>query len=100
MKTSMRPPTLFAGLALTVALLLCAGTAAAAGKRVGVPKFDGPQEALVRKRVMQVLKSEGYELVKSRELEAAAQSTGQSLDSNDAFRAVAKELALSAFVTG
>jgi len=33
--------------------------AQAAGKRVGVPKFNGAQEALVRKKVMAVLKAHG-----------------------------------------
>jgi hypothetical protein len=86
-------------LGLLAALLLTLGlasTAAAAAKRVGVPKFDGPQEALTRKKVMQILKSQGYELVKSREIEAS----GISLDSNDGYKALAKELALSAIVTG
>jgi hypothetical protein len=83
--------------ALTLALALALpGAAAAAAKRVGVPKFEGPQEALVRKKVMQILKSQGYDLVKSREIEAS----GVSLDSNDGYKALAKELALSAIVTG
>jgi hypothetical protein len=85
---------------LGFALVAGAGTAAAEKKRVGVPKFDGAQEAIVRKKVMQVLKGEGYELVKSREIDAAASSAGASLDSNDGFKAIAKELSLSAFVTG
>jgi hypothetical protein len=91
----MKRITFAAGLALALALAWT-GTALAAKPRVGVPKFEGPQEALVRKRVMQVLKSQGYDLVKSREIEG----TGISLDSNDGFRALAKELALSAIVTG
>jgi hypothetical protein len=76
------------------------GSASAESKRVGVPKFDGPQEAVVRKAVMQVLKRDGYEVVGSREIDAAARSAGGSLDSNEGFRAVAKELSLSSFVTG
>ncbi len=40
--------------------------AVAAGKRAGVPKFEGAQEAVVRKQVMAVLKAHGFELVKSR----------------------------------
>jgi hypothetical protein len=85
--------------ALLVSLAL-PGAAEAAGKRVGVPKFDGAQEALVRKQVMQVLKAHGYELVKSREVEAAVSSTGALLESDDGFQKVAKELALMAIVTG
>jgi uncharacterized membrane protein len=84
-----------AGLVLGVA-----GSAAAESKRVGVPKFDGPQEAVIRKAVMQVLGREGYDVVSSREVDAAARSAGVSLDSNDGYKAVARELSLSSFVTG
>ncbi|HEY2730711.1 MAG TPA: hypothetical protein VGK52_12290 [Polyangia bacterium] len=76
------------------------GSAAAEKKRVGVPKFDGPQEAVIRKAVMHALKGGGYEVVGSREIDAAAKSAGAELDANDGFKAVAKELAISAFVTG
>jgi hypothetical protein len=91
---------IFIGIAAALGAASWPGSAAAERKRVGVPKFDGAQEAIVRKRAMQALKSEGYELVKSREIEAAVQSTGVSLDSNDGYKAIAKELALSAIVTG
>ncbi|HEV3031926.1 MAG TPA: hypothetical protein VG319_09805 [Polyangia bacterium] len=67
---------------------------------MGVPKFDGPQEAVIRKAVMHALKGGGYEVVGSREIDAAAKSAGAELDANDGFKAVAKELAISAFVTG
>jgi hypothetical protein len=80
--------------------LLAAGSAAAEKKRVGVPRFDGPQEAVVRKAVMQVLKGEGYDVVGSREIDAAARGAGAQLDSNDGFKTVAKELSISSFVTG
>ena len=76
------------------------GTASAEKKRVGVPKFDGPQEGVVRKAVMQVLRGDGYEVVGAHELEGTAKTAGVELDSNDGFKAVAKELAISAFVTG
>jgi len=72
----------------------------AGGKRAGVPKFDGAQEIVVRKRVMQVLKAHGYELAKSREMEIAVANSGALLDSDDGFARVAKELALSLIVTG
>jgi hypothetical protein len=85
---------------LAVVVCLWAGAAAAAGKRVGVPAFDGAQEALVRKKVMAVLQAHGFELAKSRQISAALQSTGARLDSNDGFQALAKELALNAIVTG
>ena len=52
--------------AVTVCLLaflaLPALAHAAGAKRVGVPKFDGAQEGLIRKQVMQVIKAHGYEL--------------------------------------
>jgi hypothetical protein len=81
-------------------MVLAAGSAAAEKKRVGVPRFDGPQEAVVRKAVMQVLKGQGYDIVGSRELDAAAKGAGTQLDSNDGFKQVAKELSIAAFVAG
>jgi hypothetical protein len=80
--------------------IVAPAAAVAAAKRVGVPKFDGAQEALVRKQVMQVLKAHGYEVAKSREMEAAVSNTGALLESDDGFQKVAKELALMAIVTG
>ncbi|HET6282642.1 MAG TPA: hypothetical protein VFH73_16880 [Polyangia bacterium] len=74
--------------------------ASAQKKRIGVAKFNGQQEAVVRNRVMQALRFHGFDLVKSREIENAAKSLGISLDSNDSFKALAKELALSAILTG
>ncbi|HVT09362.1 MAG TPA: hypothetical protein VHO67_18005 [Polyangia bacterium] len=90
------------GQAVLIAVLSIVGLsgAHAAGKRVGVPKFSGAQEALVRKKVMQVLKAHGYELVRSRDMQSAADIAGVSLNSEDGLRAVAKELALVAIVTG
>jgi hypothetical protein len=87
--------------AFGVALILMSATVAhAAAKRVGIPKFDGKQEALVRKNVMKALKAHGFELVKSREMEDAISSTGAHLDSDDGLKTLAKELALSAIITG
>jgi hypothetical protein len=87
---------LLAGLLLT----LYTTAAEAAPRRAGVPKFDGVQEALVRKKVMQVLKSHGYDLAKSREMEIGLANTGALLDNEDGFQKVAKELALAVIVTG
>ena len=86
--------------AVSLLALLAPGVARAAAKRVGVPKFEGGQEELVRKQVMQVLKAHGYELVKSREIEGALANTGALLESDDGFQKVAKELSLMAIVTG
>jgi hypothetical protein len=83
-----------------VVVLGWSGSAAAEKKRVGIPRFDGPQEAIVRKAVMHALRSSGYDVVGSREIDAAAKSTGAQLDANDGFKAIAKELALSSYVTG
>ena len=80
--------------------VLFSTTADAASKRVGVPKFDGIQEALVRKKVMQILKAHGYDLAKSREMEIGLANSGALLDNDEGFAKVAKELALSAIVTG
>ena len=85
---------------LGVLVLGWSGSALAEKKRVGVPRFDGPQEGTVRKAVMQVLKGDGYEVVGAKELDGAAKGAGVQLDSNDGFKAVAKELAVSSFVTG
>jgi hypothetical protein len=86
--------------ALAALVLGWSGSAAAEKKRVGVPRFDGPQEQIVRKAVLQVLRGGGYEVVGPREIDTAAQTAGAQLDSNDGFKAVAKELSISAFVTG
>jgi hypothetical protein len=101
--TTKAPPVSVGCLALLAGLLCTLCTirgAEAAPKRVGVPKFDGAQEALVRKKVMQILKSHGYDLAKSREMEIGLANTGALLDNDDGFQKVAKELALSAIVTG
>jgi hypothetical protein len=86
--------------AVAVVLLGWSSMAAAEKKRVGVPKFEGAQEAVVRKAVMQVLKGDGYDVVGAGEINSAAKSAGADLDSNDGFKTVAKELSISAFVTG
>jgi hypothetical protein len=88
------------GFLLVFAFLLSSAAAEATGKRIGVPKFDGAQEAIVRKRVMASLKSHGFEVVGSREIQDAMTSTGASLDSDDGLVTLAKELSLSAIITG
>ena len=95
-------PMFVARTAILVPLLVGAMGATAlgaGGKRAGVPKFDGLQEVVVRKRVMQVLKAHDYELAKSREMELAVANSGALLDSDDGFAKVAKELALSCSTT-
>jgi len=97
--TATAPRVSIGCLALLLGVLFST-TADAASKRVGVPKFDGIQEALVRKKVMQILKAHGYDLAKSREMEIGLANTGALLDNDEGFAKVAKELALSAIVTG
>ncbi len=89
-----------ARVSLALVLLFSSAAANAAGKRIGVPKFEGAQEALVRKKVMASLKAHGFEVVGSREMQDAMSSSGASLDSDDGLVTLAKELALSAIVTG
>src|SRR5262245_18189170 len=97
--TATAPRVRIGCLALLAGVLF--STAAwAAPKRIGVPKFDGVQEALVRKKVMQILKTHGYDLAKSREMEIGLANTGALLDNDEGFQKVAKELALAAIVTG
>jgi hypothetical protein len=90
----------FGGVCVALLFLAWSVGAQAAAKRVGIPKFDGKQEALIRKGVMKALKAHGYELVKSREMEQAISSTGAHLDSDDGIKTLAKELALAAIITG
>jgi hypothetical protein len=72
----------------------------AAGRRIGVPEFEGAQEAEVRMKVMQLLRAHGFEPVRSREMQEAMILTGATLESDDDLKTLAKELGLSAIVTG
>jgi len=95
-----RPVSLLVSLLFWALLLSSAAAQAAGGKRIGVPKFEGAQEALVRKEVMKSLKSHGFQVVGSRAMADAISSTGASLDSDDGLQKLAKELSLAAIVTG
>ncbi len=86
--------------AAALAFLLVSGRAEAAGKRIGVPEFAGAQEAAVRLKVMQTLAVHGYEPVRARDLQEAMTRTGAGLETDDDLKALAKDLALSAIVTG
>lgn len=81
-------------------ILLAAAHVLAAKPRVGVPVFQGHAEGAVRAKVIKALKANGYQIVGGKQLKATASSAGADLDSNDGFAKVAKELAISAFVTG
>jgi hypothetical protein len=84
----------------TLLLVVVAAPAEAMAMRVGVARFEGANEAPIRKRVMQVLKAHGFELVRSRDVQEELDRNGGSLDSEQGRENLAKELALSAIVTG
>lgn len=89
-------------LSLTV-LMMGAGlpaARAAAPKRVGVVKFSGPAEGASRNVVMKVVKAAHYQVIGGQQIEATAKKLHVRLDDNDSFKAVAKSLGISAFVTG
>ena len=83
-----------------VALLSLPAVARADKGRVGVSKFDGRQEALVRSEVMKVLQRQGYEPIGSDEVAATATNAGTDLDSDDGSKTVAKALGAAALITG
>ena len=83
-----------------MALLFLSSRADAAGKRIGVPAFEGAQEAAIRLKVMQALQAHGFEIVRARDMQEAMVLDGIGLDSDDEVKTLAKELALSAIVTG
>jgi hypothetical protein len=88
--------------ALSCGLLLlgASGAAEAAPKRLGVLTFRGPGEATTRKAVMKAAQTNHHQVVGGQQISKTAGRLGVTLDTNDAFKAVAKELAISAFVTG
>src|SRR5450432_2110603 len=85
---------------LVISVLLASTRGQAAGTRIGVPKFAGTREVLIRKKVMQSLRSHGFELVRSRDMDEAMVRAGTSLDDSGDLKILAKNLALSAIVTG
>jgi hypothetical protein len=85
---------------LVISVLLASTRGQAASTRIGVPKFAGTREVLIRKKVMQSLKSHGFELVRSRDMDEAMVRAGTSLDDSGDLKILAKNLALSAIVTG
>jgi hypothetical protein len=75
-------------------------SAEAAGKRIGVPEFEGARGAVVRVKVVQVLQAHGFELVPSSDMLEAMALDGIGLESDDDLKALSKEMGLSAIVTG
>jgi len=91
---------LVAGAVAVAALLSLPALAHGDKRRVGVSKFDGQQEALVRSEVMKALERQGYEPVGADEVAEAATIAAADLDSDDGFKALAKALGAAALVTG
>jgi hypothetical protein len=90
-----------AGLALVVtALVLGTPAAAMARSRVGVQQFKGAGEGPVRAKVVKAIKANGFQLVGAKQIESTASKLGVNLEGDDGWSAVAKELNVSAFVTG
>jgi hypothetical protein len=85
---------------LVIAVLLSPASAQAGGKRIGVLQFEGAREAPVRKKVMQLLVSRGFEPVDSLDIQEATILSGTGLDTEADLKTLAKNLALSAIVTG
>ena len=91
------------GLCATLAALVLAGGALpvhAAPKRLGVATFRGPGEGATRNVVMKIGKNHGYQIIAGQQIAKTAGRLRVTLDTNDSFEAVAKELGVAAFVTG
>jgi hypothetical protein len=90
-------------LALAVALLGAlgvVGSARAETRRVGILKFHGPAEGATRNAVGRSVHDNNCQIVGSIQIDKTARRLGVKLNGNDAFRTVAKELGISAFVAG
>ena len=82
-----------------LAVLVMPGIALAQS-RVTVLPFEGSNAARLREDVVSVLSSEGVELVPSDETLSAADAKGADLTTADGRTSVARELSLSAIITG
>ncbi len=82
-------------------LLALPDDASAAGKaHIGVLSLRGAGEGVVRAKISAALKANGFQVVGTEQLESSASSLGVSLDSDKGLVAVARELNVSAFVSG
>ena len=85
----------------SLALGASARPARAAGpKRLGVLTFRGPGEAATRRAVMKAGQTNRYQVIGGHQINRTAGKLGVKLDSSDGFKAVSKELNISAFVSG
>ncbi len=101
----MTTRTMYVRIALSLslaALVLAGGTqlAQAAPKRLGILTFRGPGEGATRNVVTKVGKANGYQVIGGQQIAKTASRLKVSLDTNDSFQVVAKELGIAAFVTG
>ncbi|MEO5769578.1 MAG: hypothetical protein ABIS92_14590, partial [Polyangia bacterium] len=92
------------GLFLVVGVLvLFAGgyqAAQAAPKRLGVVAFQGPGEGVTRNVVMKEGKARRYQIVGAPQIWKASVKSKVGFDNDDAFQTMARELGVSAFITG
>ena len=91
------------GVALALALLVMAANASrvdAAPRRLGVLTFKGPAEGATRNAVTKAGKANKYQVVGGQAIAKTASKLRVSLNDNDGFQSVAKELGISAFVIG
>ena len=86
--------------ALTLVGLFTDDAFAAGKARVGVLSLRGAGEGVVRAKISAALKANGFLVVGSEQLESSASGLGVSLDSDKGVVAVARELNISAFVSG
>ena len=91
---------LFGAALLAVGLTAPVASAAGKGGRVGVVVLRGAGEGVVRAKITNALKANGYQVVGGQQLESTASGLGASLDTDAGFKAVARELNISAFVAG
>jgi hypothetical protein len=100
MMTKTRAAIVSGALALTIFGLFAVDASAAGKAHVGVLSLRGAGEGVVRAKISAALKANGFQVVGTEQLESSASSLGVSLDSEKGLVAVAKELNVSAFVSG
>jgi hypothetical protein len=89
------------GIAVCAIALAFGGTLSAAPRgRVATAPFSGAGQAPVRAAVLKALRKNGFRAVGGKQIQGVATKLGVSLEGDAAFAAVARELGLSAFITG
>jgi hypothetical protein len=100
MMTKTRAAIASGAIVLTLVGLFTTDAVAAGKARVGVLSLRGAGEGVVRAKISAALKANGFLVVGSEQLESSASGLGVSLDSDKGVVAVARELNISAFVSG